>query len=168
MPTSLFDPVYLGCRPVADIMDIKTAQGLRFVANYSETHGTSTVVSVIITTPATGTYHVRGIIQVNDEATWTFSKDPDASGGTAITAYNTNQAVSTLTTLTHTSAPTYVSAGTVMRSGAIGSYMALASIGGFNRGGEWILSPSTIYLIRVTGTASTMTTIVDLDYYRES
>jgi hypothetical protein len=169
MPSSIFWPMHLGTRPVADIIDIQTSKGLRFVAAHNVADGTGTAATVLITVPASGTYHLRGSVQADAAATWTFSKAPNASGGTAITAYNANDGSSTTTTLTHTHTATYVSAGTVMTQGNLSSSVPLSNIGGFfPRGNEWILAASQVYLIRVLPTSTTTNVIINLDYYRES
>ncbi len=169
MPSSLFDPMHLGCRPVADIIDIQTSKGLRFLASHNTANGTGTAATVLITVPATGTYHLRGTVQADAAATWTFSKAPNASAGTTITAYNTNDGSSVATTLTHTHTATYVSSGTVMTRGNLSSSVPLSGIGGFfPRGSEWILAASQVYLILVQPTSTTTNVIINLDYYRET
>jgi hypothetical protein len=169
MPSSIFWPMHLGARPNVDIIDLQTSRGLRFVASHNVADGTGTAATVLITTPATGTYHLRGSVQADASATWTFSKAPNASGGTVINAYNANDASAEISTLTHTHTATYVSAGTVMTQGNLSSSVPLSNIGGFfPRGNEWILDAEQVYLIRVLPTSTTTNVIINLDYYRES
>lgn len=170
MPTSRFEPVELGTRPTMAFGTKQTMAGLSFVAPHNVSVGTATAVTVLISTPAAGIYHLRGQVQADKAGTWTFSKNPNTSGGTAITAANANQQSTTTDTLTLTHTATYVSAGTVLVNGLVGADTGPVSLcaDDANGDGEWILAASTLYLVRFVAGAAATNVIVTLRPWRES
>lgn len=157
MPSSLFEPVDVhGARPVKGFPDNQIARADLFTATHSVAVGAATAVTVLITTPSTDEYTVRVSVETNDAATWTWSKAPNASGGTGITAANRNQgAIATLgATVTHTA--TYTSSGTVLEN-------HYATVGVQSEGGWWQLAASTLYLVRgVVASAGTVNINVEI------
>ena len=170
MPTSLFEPVSLGARPIMAFGTKQIMAGLSFVAPHNVSVGTATAVTVLISTPATGIYHLRGQVQADKAGTWTLSKAPGASGGTAITAANSNQQSATTDTLTITHTATYVSSGTVLVNGLVGADSGPMSLCADDKSGdgEWILAVSTLYLVRFVAGAAATNVIVTLRPCRES
>lgn len=170
MPTSLFYPVVMGCRPTVSLDAKLGLDGLKFVAPHNVSVGTATAVTVLIVAPATGVYHLRGQIQADKAGTWTFSKDPDASGGTAITSTNYNlRSTNTLgLTLTHT--VTYVSAGTVIVNGIVGADTGPVNLGGndTDEPADFILATSGTYLVRFVAGAAATNVLVTLRPWEES
>lgn len=158
-----------GSIKIIDIGHSKLHDGLMFQSGFSVSVGTGTVASVLISAPATGVYHLAFDIEATNSGTWTFSEAPNASGGTAIVTVNKNRLSANTNTLTHTHTPTYVSSGTVLTVGAIGT----AGIGNANAGGnggerdEWILNASTLYLLRFTALNAATNVVIKTSAYRQ-
>ena len=126
---------------------------------FSQTQAVATtVVSVLITTPAASEMHTVFGIGAGAAASWTFSEAPNATvtGATAMVAYNNNRQVTTTSGAVIVSKPTYTSAGTVLQKGYIGAYTNPAKGSGDTGDirNEWILKASTKYLIQVTPVAT--------------
>lgn len=161
MPTSRFEPVDLGMRPVLDQATKQRRAGLSWHAYFWHTPTALTSATVLITTPSTGTYHLQADVAATGNYNATFSEAPNASGGSALTSANLNRSSSTADTLTLTTMATYVSAGTVMQNvrASASFVMPLRT---------WILGVSKLYLIRATPWATAQDVFINLYYWRES
>jgi len=143
--------------------------GTHFTATHLSKVGTGTAVSVMLTTPAStvGIIHFVCSVSADKSATWTFSESPSATGGSALIAYNNdrNSAIANPATLTHT--VTYTSAGTVLETHIVGSASTPQSkTGGLAEArNEWILKPSTKYLIYAIADAADTNIKVNIPYY---
>lgn len=177
MPSGSFMPTdaLSGARSTIDEVHERIHEGLHFTASQYLSLAAASAMNVLITTPATGKYHFISEVVTDAVATITFSKNPNAtaSGATAITAYNNNENSSNVSTLTHVYEGAYTSSGSIMETFLAGSSSGNGAnkatigetIGGRN---EWILAPSTNYLIRTVAGAATCQTVVRMYYYRES
>lgn len=160
-----------GAFEIQDHLHEVVEDGLFFTAFHRLTDTASTAPTVLITTPATGAYHMYFGVETNKPVSWTFSEAPNATatGSSAITGLNNNR-VSVLTDpLTLTVQGTYTSSGTILASHIMG-----ASTGGPQSGvvvvavasaNFRILNVSTKYLLRVVPAGSATTTIIQLYYY---
>lgn len=168
MPSNRFHPVAAGSLiPTIDTVHKKIHDGKSFAATHSVVVGTGTAVTVLISTPASNNIHFAASVESDKGITWTFSEAPNASGGTALVEYNCNRNSTTTSgsVLTHT--VTYVSAGSIFETHSIGTSGGPTSISGGlgNVRKEYILIPSTLYLIRAVAGAATTTVNINLDYY---
>lgn len=170
MPTSIFYPLdSLGARKVIDHTHSKIHEGLHWTASHAVNVGTGTAVTVLISTPATGQYHLTYEMMASGLAISTFSEAPNASGGTAITSYNNKRNSSNADTLTITHTATYVSSGSVIENFVHGSGGIPVSSkgGGGETRNEWELAVSTLYLLKIDVLAASTYTAINLAYYRE-
>lgn len=170
MPTSRFEPVLHGARPTVPLLAAKVAEGQHFTTPHNVSVGTVTAVTVLVTAPATGTYHLIGQVQADKAGTWTFSKAPNTSGGTALTTANNNQNSSNTGGLTITHTATFVSVGTVLVNGLVGADSGPMSIAADDRDGssEWILAANQLYLVRFVAGAAATNVIVTLRHWKET
>jgi len=130
----------------------------------------TSVLSVLITSPATGEMHTVVAVNASLAGAFTMSEAPNASGGSAIVAYNNNRQSTNTATLVATSNPTYVSSGTVLIAGGIGAAGNPAKVlgGAFAGRQEWILDQSTLYLLRFVSAAASNDVTIILEWYEES
>jgi len=139
--------------------------GEHFTATYSETVGTGTSVTVMISAPtATKKDHLIFFVQASNSITAVWSETPNASGGSAITAYNNDRDSTTTSLSTLVSAITYTSSGTTLQAIQLGGTNAGTRLGG--TGGareEWILASSGTYLMKAD--ADNASTKVVLEFY---
>ena len=149
--------------------------GVHYTASHYVTVGTVTAVTVLITAPASTTSHIIHFIaevEADKSGTWTFSEDPVATGGSALTSYNHDrESVATSPmTLHHTTTVAAASVGTVLERHIVGSAGTNQSKVGGNTGGrrEWLLKRGKRYLLRfVAGEADTQIEITVPYYYRD-
>lgn len=145
--------------------------GTHFTLTYNKIIGAGSVVSVMITTPASSTskyIHFVAGVEADKAATWTFSQC-SASVGSALTAYNNNLNSTSTSDTSIVANPTITTYGTILETHIIGTSGNPASVtgGGVEQRNEWLLVPSTQYLVNVTTvSASTNTTITIPFYYR--
>lgn len=140
-------------------------QGLTFLATHTVTVGTSTGASILITTPAAGTYHLVAECECKKAGTFKLSEAPDATatGGTVLTAVNMNRRSTAADTLTLVHSGAWTSSGTVLENHVIGG------ISGPNaRTRKWLLASSQTYLARFTADGTTSETVLNLIYHREA
>lgn len=130
--------------------------------------GAASTLSVLITAPATGEIHLTGVLMADGSGVFTWSEAPNASGGSALVAYNNRRDSANAATLTATSDPTYVSSGTILLTTHVGTYAPSVNVGGqFANRQEWILAPSTLYLIRFTADGASCRTCIFAEWYEE-
>lgn len=143
--------------------------GTHFTATHLSKVGTGTAVSVMITTPAStvGILHFVCSVAADKSATWTLSEAPSATGGSALVAYNNdrNSTTANPATLVHT--VTYTSAGTVLETHIVGSASTPQSkTGGLAEArNEWLLKPSTKYLIYAIADAADTNIKINVPFY---
>lgn len=144
-------------------------QGKHFTATHLVKVGTGTAVSVMMTTPAASVGYIHFVCSVSADklVTWTLSEAPSATGGSALVALNNDRNSSTAnpTTLAHT--VTYTSAGTIMETHIVGSASTPQSkTGGLAEArNEWILKPSTKYLIYAIAAEADTNVKINLPFY---
>lgn len=149
-----------------DHVDAAHHDGNTFLAVHEVGHGTGTAATVLITPNANELHkHLTMSVAADKGGRWTFSENPNASGGSAIVAYNTNRNSTTTggTVITHT--PTFVSAGTVIDRGMVGSAGGNPNSitgGGSETFAQWELVPSTIYLLKFTANNASTTTQIHM------
>ena len=175
MPSSAFLPVerVSGARPIIDPSHDAIHDGRHFTVTHSVSVGTATAVSILFQTPSalSGNYiHFTCSIESDKGVDWTFSKVPNASGGSALVAYNNDENsanTNPMQSLTHTA--TYVSAGTILESHIMGTNQPSTKLGGDAEArNEWVLTPDRFYLIRAVALAAdTKINVVIPFYYRE-
>ena len=136
--------------------------GTAWTATYKLTNTAATSASVLITTPATGTYTLNVDVETTASASWTLSEAPNATatGSSAITGICNNRTINTADPLTLVGNGTYTSSGTVLEN-----HQSSTIIGGKgNILNVWTLAVSSTYLIR-TVEASGNTTIIGVFYH---
>lgn len=150
---------------ITDRFQRYTNSGLAFVASHTATVGTGTAVSVLITTPASETYHLTAVCECKKAGTFILSEAPNATAtaGTALTSINVDRSSTNVNTLTLIKDGTFTSSGTVMERHVIGG------ISGPNAETEnWTLASAQTYLARFTADGTTSETVINLIYYREA
>jgi hypothetical protein len=150
-------------------------KGLHFTASQNNTLAAASALNILITAPASPSYHFTAEVDVDAPATITFSKAPNATatGSTAIVAYNNNENSANTSTLTHVWGGAYTSSGTILTTYVIGSVSGVGAnrteIGGSQAGrAEVELGASSVHLLRVLPGAATCVTTVRMYYYRET
>jgi len=143
--------------------------GVHFTVTYNKVIGASSVVSVMITTPAatTGKYiHFVAGVECDKAATWTFSQC-SASVGSALTAYNNNLNSTITNPATIVANPTITTYGTILETHIIGTSGKPNSTtgGGVEQRNEWLLEPAKQYLVNVTTVSATSNTVINMPYY---
>ncbi len=154
-----------------DYVHEKVHEGKQFTFLRTKTMDTVTTNTVTITAPASasGFIHLIADIECNAAASWTFSEAPEASAGSALTAYNNkrNSSVTDPTTIAG-GAIVWTSAGSVIETHYIGANNPASKLGGMSSGrNEYILKPSTKYGFRVSNVAATCYSVITLHYYIE-
>lgn len=116
--------------------------------------------------------HTTWEVFAGGQVTVSLYEAPTTSGGTAVTAYNMKRESTNtpLSTVVHT--PTVTATGSVaLVNGRIlpgGTSPQTRVGGGIRSGAEWILKPSTKYMMRVNNTSgSTIAVNVVLEWYEE-
>ena len=147
------------------LLERRIDEGLAFVATHTVTVGTGTVVSVLITTPATGTYHMIVECECKKAGTFVLQESPNATAtnGTLITGINLNRQSTEVDTLVLYHSGTYTSAGTVLENHVIGGISGPNIVAC-----PYILNASTKYIARFTADAATSEATMNLVYHRES
>jgi hypothetical protein len=156
------DPQTEGGLNVTDLLARKIDEGLAFSATHTVTVGTGTAVSVLIVTPATGTYHLVAECECKKAGTFTLQEAPNTTVGTAVTGVNLNRQSTKTDTLSLTHTQTLTSAGTVLENHVIGGISGPTA-----RTRSYLLNVSTRYIARFTADATTSETVINLFYYRE-
>ncbi len=165
MPSSRFLPVQSQAREVITHAGAQIDRAMSWHAFVIETLASASLLSIMITTPATGEYELQIDIEADKNGSWTWSEAPNATGGTVLTSFNHNRATGSDGTLTITSDPTIASTGTILDAGPIGTAGNAASIqGGDLESGKWILNQSTKYLASFTSGAATTAAVLRVDY----
>lgn len=144
-------------------------EGTHFTVKYNKIIGAGSVVSVMMTTPATATskyIHFVAGVECDKAATWTFSQC-SASGGSALTSYNNNLNSSSTAGTTIVANPTITTYGTVYETHIIGTTGNPTSRtgGGVEQRNEWLLAPATQYLINVSTVSASSNTVINIPYY---
>ncbi len=150
-----------------DFQHSRIHSALSWVASYSVSTGTATAATMLITAPASGKYHVTTNVEMSLAGLWTLSEAPNASGGSAVQAYNCNRAASVASALVHTSAATYVSSGTILESHYVGSVATSGGGAPVSVRQEYILNPGSLYLVRVIASSASTIVNINLSYYKE-
>ena len=165
MPSSGFLPVQSQAREVITHAGAQIDRALSWHAFVIETLGSSSLLSIMITTPATGEYELQIDIEADKNGSWTWSEAPNATGGSALISHNHNRADGSDGTLTITSDPTITSTGTILDAGPIGTSGNAASIqGGELEAAKWVLNQSTKYLGSFTAGAATTAAVLRVNY----
>ena len=139
-------------------------EGESFSAVYQATKDDAETLDLQITTPATEYLH--SVLEASStlEAEVALYEAPTTSGGTAVTAYNRNRNSQNVAAATVAHTPTVSAVGTLLAATTIGTGK---SVGGNLRGiSEWILKPSTKYLLRITSGSNGNIITATLDWYR--
>ena len=130
----------------------------------------ASAVNVILTTPATNEYHIVAHINTTGTGSLSWSESPnyDATGETAITAYNNKRDSTQTSSMTHAIGGAYTSSGTILDRGLIGAVgLGQTVVGGADSHvNEWIGNASTSYLVRFVPAAS-CESVVRLTYYKK-
>jgi hypothetical protein len=160
-PHVVIHPQSEGGACITTLTERRVADGLAFVANYSQALGAAaSAATLILTTPATSTgrYHLIAKCEAKKAGTFTFSEVPNVTAGSAITAINTNRLSSTASGVVVKKNVTWTSSGTILETHVVGGIS-----GPFAETGQYILGGSTRYLGRFV--ADTTTTLSTITFY---
>lgn len=169
MPSSLFMPqdgMSASLKTMDPIHGI-IHEGQHYTRDHYLSVGTGTAVTVMITPPAITTklVHFYATILTSGAGVLTFSKDPNASGGTTLAGANNNQMQIVNkpdpNVCKHT--VTYVSSGTVLETIICNSGMTVYRQLGDGR--EWILGYNATYLLRFVSDIAANRVNLKLQYY---
>ena len=130
----------------------------------------ASTLSLMITTTTATSIHLVGLVKSSLGGSFVWSEAPNASGGSAVVAYNHNRQSANTATPTVVYDPTFTSAGTILFQTDIGATGNPTTIvgGEFAARQEWILASSQTYLLRYTSaTANAKVTLV-FEWYEES
>lgn len=173
MPSSLFFPTesISGSLKTIDPVHEIIHKGQHYVADHYLSVGTATAVSILLTVPTAASkryMHFSAQVICGTSGVLTFSKDPNASGGTTLVSINSNgqQRVNKPDPMVLAHTVTYVSSGTTIETlicaSAASMYTPLAG------GREYILEVDHTYLLRfVSDTAANRVNIKTAYYYRD-
>lgn len=158
----------LGARTVIDYVHHETHEGLFFTAFRYQSLAAASVLSILFTAPSAGSIHLEVFVECDKSGVYTWSKAPNASGGTAITP-NNHDMDGTAATLVAAYDPTFVSTGTVLFHGAIGTNaVGVVKVGGASaERDEWILTADELCLLRFTADSATSRTTLIGEFYEE-
>ena len=145
-------------------------EGEHFTATYTETVGTGTSVTVMITAPTTtARAHLVYSVQASNSLVATWSESPGASGGSAITSYNNERNSSTTALSVLKSAITFTSVGTTLQNILLGGSNSPHERTGGGSGSrqEWILASSGTYLMKADADNASTKVTMEFYYYEE-
>jgi len=150
-----------------DILHHEIHEGDHYETTYIETVGASTAVTCMITAPGTSETHIVFDVESSNSGTFTWSEAPNATAGSAITAYGNNRIASTTVETVVVSGITYTSAGSILKNVLLGgSTRGNRSVGGSQSGRrEWILNNSTKYLIRFVADNASTKVVMNTAFY---
>ena len=125
-------------------------RGLSWLVTHAEAVGDASVVTVLIRTPATTEYRAKFTVVANQNGGWVFEENTTASVGTSLVSYCLNRTIADdiLLPISHT--PVLGTAGTVIDQGVL--FRAATSA---HESSNWVLKPSTDYVLRFTATTAT-------------
>jgi len=158
----------VGGRITIDLVHHEIHDGNHYTFSRTKVMDTVTENTVIITTPAAagGSIHIISDAEMTAAGSWTFSKVPEASAGSTLTAYNNNFISSSTSGTTIQGGVIWTSAGTIVETHYIGANNTSSKTGGNVAGrNEYILSPSTKYGFRVANNAATCYSVINLFFY---
>lgn len=167
-----FDEV-TGAALTIDIVHHEVHEGEMFHAAYTNGSVSNTAnADFQLTTGADKEAHSTFEVFAGGQVTVYLYEAPTTSGGTAIAAYNMKRISTNTPTATCVHTPTVSSVGTVpLVNGRIlpgGTSPTTRVGGGLRVGVEWILKPSTKYLLRATNTSGgTIAVNIVLEWYEE-
>ena len=117
---------------------------------------------LLLITPATPEVHFIVYVRASGDSSVNLYEGADAVAGTAITPVNRKRAsaLTAVTTASHT--PTVTTDGTLIYQDVVFASTSVLATGGGDGGfdNEFILKPSTKYLLRITNTSGSAATIV--------
>ncbi len=165
-------PRSTGALVTIDYVEKQIHAGFGWIATHKEKSIGVTVISVLITTPASSIYGMSVSVEADLAIEWEFGEAPLASGGTTITGRCTDRTADTADPLTITYAPTYTSSGTILHqhtSGSVGGGGPFgAGEGGAVTSDEIEMKVSTDYIVHVPVLPSNTTAIIELHYHIEA
>ena len=160
-----------GDRRGIDAVHERIHEGIVFNANFAETLASGSVSSIMITKPATSDIHLTMSLESSGAGTWTWSKLPNATGGSVIVSNNHKASSTTVDPMLGgiRSTPTVTSSGTVLEPHVVGSTgvgQTSSGSGGLIRN-EWVMdeTAATKYLIQFTASAATNLSY-NITYYK--
>lgn len=158
-----------GALATIDTVHHEVHEGEMFYVSHSASVNNASSMDVQILTGAGG-LHMSSAVSVGGACNLYLYEAPSTSGGSALTSYNKKRDDTTHSspmTVVHT--PSVSGTGTTLINGRLlaGGNTQQSRIGtGVRDGSEWILKPSTKYLIRVTNVSGTAITIsVEVEGY---
>lgn len=162
-----------GATITMDVVHHEVHEGEMFHVSHTVTSAANGAnVDVQLTTGAKEA-HTAWEVFAGGQVTVYLYEAPTTSGGTALTPYNMKRASTETPTAAVVHTPTVTSVGSVaLVNGRVlpgGTSSQTRVGGGIRSGAEWILKPSTKYLMRINNSSgSTIAVNVALEWYEET
>lgn len=160
-----------GARETCDIVHAKMHDGRHFTNSYLQALSVGSAINVTVTSPASavGFIHFSATIEAPFLGSFTFSESAGASAGSDLTSitYNSYRNSATASPASVAGTIVYESSGTVLETRYTSTTRSAVQLGGgVAQRFEYILKPSTIYLLRWLNTgAVTATTVINSAFY---
>ena len=131
--------------------------GEHFSATFAETIGSGSASVLLLETPGSAVAEIHFVADLESSAAGTliFSETPNATVGTAVTAYNNKRTSGTSALTTVTSSGAVTTTGTILGNMVVGAGGAGNKVGGESGArNEWILNNDARYLLQYTASAA--------------
>jgi hypothetical protein len=160
-----FDPIdaISAGRPGIDHTQTTIHAGKSYHAQVNGTLAAASTISLLVTVPATGTYHAVFKIKCNTSATAGLYESPTLCAGSTITVYNRNRNSTNTSSMTVKSDPTVATTGSIILDlYTIGSSETTVSE---VNGKGWCLQNSATYLYKVMAVGGSNIITASVDWY---
>ena len=163
----------LGSLISGEYAESKLKDGLFFSTSNYETLAAASLMTVLITAPATGIYSFMAECECDQPGVLKFSRAPNATatGGTTLVAYNHDGNSANTSALVHVANGTTTSTGTTLQTHVLcaATNNNKAKIG-FDESGKapWRLGASSVHLLQFTADVGSSRTIMRTHFYRDA
>ena len=169
MPSSLFMPTGIhGGRITEDFAHQDLHNEKVWRASSFGTPGAGSTYTVMFVTPSVATgkeISVVGSVSSNGPGILTFQQAPNATGGSAIIAYNGKMSSVLTADTVLTLDPTITSAGTIIETRFVGAAGFKADTGGTTISDVWLMKQATKYMIQFTADGASTRTVIKLAWH---
>jgi hypothetical protein len=158
-------------RESIDLAHSKIHEGHHFTVTYALPLSVGSAITMTVNAPAsaTGYIHFTTACEAPNIGTFTFSELPGASAGSDLAAivFNSQRGSTTTAIASIAGTITYESSGTILETHYTSTTNSAIRLGGGTMPRfEYILKPSTLYLVRWLNTAAvTANTVINASFY---
>ena len=141
-----------------DVVHRRVPDGAHFTATHAETLASGSASILLIETPGSAVVASHFVASIDTSAAGTviWSKIPNATVGTVITAYNNNLTIGGSSEVSVTQNGAVTTTGNILEHGVIGAAASGNKIGGKSGSrNEWVLDNDARYLLQFTASAAT-------------